>query len=173
MAAGLVGHEIDEITHLIASVQAGGVTIVLVEHVQAVIQQLAERVMVLEWGIKIAEGTPKEIAEHPEVIAVYLGTNQDEPAARQRVVPSTPQAVNAPPLLRLEQVNTNYGKLRALRAVDFEVRAGEIVAVLGANGAGKTTLTQTICGLVPISGGKILFNDKDITKYPAYRRAQL
>ncbi|HEV2653932.1 MAG TPA: ATP-binding cassette domain-containing protein [Ktedonobacteraceae bacterium] len=171
VAAGLVGHEIDEITHLIASVQAGGVTIVLVEHVQAVIQQLAERVMVLEWGIKIAEGTPKEIAEHPEVIAVYLGSQQDEPATRQRA--STQQAVNTAPLLRLEQVNTNYGKLQALRAVDFEIRAGEIVAVLGANGAGKTTLTQSICGLVPISAGKILFNDTDITRYPAYRRARL
>jgi branched-chain amino acid transport system ATP-binding protein len=76
VAAGLVGHEIDEITHLIASAQASGVTIVLVEHVQAVIQQLAARVMVLEWGIKIAEGTPKEIAEHPEVIAVYLVTEK-------------------------------------------------------------------------------------------------
>jgi branched-chain amino acid transport system ATP-binding protein len=173
VAAGLVGQEIDAITHLIASVQARGVTILLVEHVQAVIQQLAERVMVLEWGIKIAEGMPKEIAEHPEVIAVYLGTNQDEPAARQRTEPSTQQVANAPVLLRLEQVNMNYGKLRALRAIDFEVRTGEIVAVLGANGAGKTTLTQTICGLVPMSGGKILFNDIDITKYPAYRRAQL
>ncbi len=173
VAAGLVGHEIDEITHLIASMQASGVTIMLVEHVQAVIQQLAERVMVLEWGRKIAEGTPGEIAEHPEVIAVYLGTNQDEPAARQRAETPTQQAVNAPPLLRLEQVNMNYGKLRALRAVDFEVRTGEIVAVLGANGAGKTTLTQAVCGLVPISGGKILFNDTEITRYPAYRRARL
>ena len=173
VAAGLVGPEIDAITHLIASVQASGVTIVLVEHVQAVIQQLAERVMVLEWGLKIAEGTPKEIAEHPEVIAVYFGTAQAEPVARQRELPSLQQAVNTPPLLHLEQVNVNYGKLRALRAVDFEVRAGEIVAVLGANGAGKTTLTQAICGLVPTSGGRVWFNDGEITKYPAYRRARL
>ena len=173
VAAGLVGQEIDEIIRLIASVQASGVTIVLVEHVQTVIQQLAERVMVLEWGLKIAEGTPKEIAEHPEVIAVYFGSGQVEPVARQRDEASIQQAVNAPPLLRLEQVNVNYGKLRALHAVDFEVRRGEIVAVLGANGAGKTTLTQAICGLVPMSGGKILFGDTEITKYPAYRRAQL
>ena len=173
VAAGLVGHEIDEIIQLIASVQASGVTIVLVEHVQAVIQQLAQRVMVLEWGSKIAEGTPEEIAKHPDVIAVYLGTHQDRPVVGQKSVSSTQQATNAQPLLRLEQVNMNYGKLPALREVDFEIRAGEIVAVLGANGAGKTTLTQAICGLVPIKGGKILFNDTDITRYPAYRRAQL
>ena len=173
VAAGLVGYEIDEIIQLIASVQASGVTIVLVEHVQAVIQQLAGRVMVLEWGSKIAEGTPEEIAEHPDVIAVYLGTSQDKPVTRQRSISSTQQAVNAQPLLRLEQVNMNYGKLPALREVNFEVRTGEIVAVLGANGAGKTTLTQAICGLVSIKGGKILFNDTDITRYPAYRRAQL
>ena len=173
VAAGLVGPEIDAITHLIALVQASGVTIVLVEHVQAVIQQLAERVMVLEWGLKIAEGTPKEIAEHPEVIAVYFGTAQAEPVARQRNLPSLQQTVNTPPLLHLDQVNVNYGKLRALRTVDFEVRAGEIVAVLGANGAGKTTLTQAICGLVPTSGGRVWFDDVEITKYPAYRRARL
>ncbi len=173
VAAGLVGQEIDEITHLIASVHDEGVTIVLVEHVQAVIQQLAERVLVLEWGRMIAEGTPAEIAAHPEVIAVYLGSTQEHPVARQRDVLATPQALNAAPLLRLEQVTTSYGKLRALRAVDFEVRAGEIVAVLGANGAGKTTLTQTICGLVPSSAGRILFHDTDITHVPAYRRAQL
>jgi ABC-type branched-subunit amino acid transport system ATPase component len=59
VAAGLVAHEIDEITQLIASIQARGVTIVLVEHVQAVVHALAERVIVLDWGRKIAEGTPK------------------------------------------------------------------------------------------------------------------
>ncbi len=90
VAAGLVAHEIDEITNLIASIQAhgvpiapGGVTIVLVEHVQAVVNALAERVIVLDWGRRIAEGTPSQIAKNPDVIAVYLGTEQEEPASTE------------------------------------------------------------------------------------------
>jgi branched-chain amino acid transport system ATP-binding protein len=173
VAAGLVGPEIEQITSLIASVHASGTTIVLVEHVQAVIQQLAERVLVLEWGRKIAEGTPAQIAEHPDVKAVYYGTGQSEQPAKRRSMPASQPVVDARPLLRLEQVNVDYGKLRALRAVDFEVRTGEIVAVLGANGAGKSTLTRAIGGLVPVSQGKVVFQDTEITRYPAYRRAHL
>jgi branched-chain amino acid transport system ATP-binding protein len=179
VAAGLVAHEIDEITNLIASIQAhgvpiapGGVTIVLVEHVQAVVNALAERVIVLDWGRKIAEGTPSQIAKNPDVIAVYLGTEQEEPAFTKEQAPTTKQAVPSSPLLSTRQLSVDYGKLRALRSVDFEVGAGEIVAVVGANGAGKTTLTQAISGLVPLSEGKILLDGKDITTAAAHQRAR-
>jgi len=179
VAAGLVAHEIDEITHLIASIQArgvatvpGGVTIVLVEHVQAVVHALAERVIVLDWGRKIAEGTPKQIAKNPDVITVYLGTEQEKPALTEEQIPATKPAVSSSPLLSTRQLSVDYGKLRALRSVDFEIRAGEIVAVVGANGAGKTTLTQAISGLVPISEGKVLLDGKDITTSAAHQRAR-
>lgn len=102
VAAGLVAHEIAEITQLISSIQARGVTIVLVEHVQAVVHALARRVIVLDWGRKIAEGTPREIAQNAEVIAVYLGTDQGAPAQSDQETPvpvldqiSTPQQKNA------------------------------------------------------------------------------
>ncbi len=173
VAAGLVGPEIEEITQLISSVQARGVTILLVEHVQALIQRLAQRVIVLDWGRKIAEGTPGQVAENPDVRAVYYGTEQSEVAPVRELVATSNQGVGNACLLRLEQVSVNYGEFRALRSVDFEVRSGEIVAVLGANGAGKTTLTRAISGLVPVSGGKIHFNGKEITREPAYRRARL
>jgi branched-chain amino acid transport system ATP-binding protein len=175
VAAGLVGLEIEEITQLIATVQASGVTILLVEHVQALIQRLAQRVIVLDWGRKIAEGTPEQIAEDPEVKAVYYGTAKPETAVRRQ---STAEAHNRHEqtvpevLLRLEQVSVDYGKFRALRKVDFEVRKGEIVAVLGANGAGKTTLTRAISGLVPTSEGKVHFKETEITKEAAHRRAR-
>nr|MEB3798732.1 hypothetical protein [Desulfurococcales archaeon] len=50
-----------------------GVTIVMIEHVMHAIMNLAERMIVLDFGRKIAEGTPEEIANNPEVIAAYLG----------------------------------------------------------------------------------------------------
>jgi branched-chain amino acid transport system ATP-binding protein len=175
VAAGLVAHEIDEITQLIASIQARGVTIVLVEHVQAVVHALAERVIVLDWGRKIAEGTPSQIAKNPDVIKVYFGTEQEKPAFTEEQIPAPKQAVSSvssSPLLSTRQLSVDYGKLRALRSVDFEVGAGEIVAVVGANGAGKTTLTRAISGLVPISEGRILLDGKDITSAAAHQRAR-
>ena len=55
----------------------------------------------------------------------------------------------------LEGVNKNYGDIRALRAVDFRVRAGEVVALLGPNGAGKTTAVKLLLGLMPPNSGKV------------------
>jgi branched-chain amino acid transport system ATP-binding protein len=65
-------------------------------------------------------------------------------------------------MLKLEQVNTCYGRVHALRDVSLEVSAGEIVAVIGPNGAGKTTLMNTICGIVPARSGQITFSGTSI-----------
>ena len=55
----------------------------------------------------------------------------------------------------LQGVNKNYGNIRALRAVDFRVRAGQVVALLGPNGAGKTTAVKLLLGLMPPTSGKV------------------
>jgi ABC-2 type transport system ATP-binding protein len=55
----------------------------------------------------------------------------------------------------LESVNKNYGDVRALRGVNFQVRAGEIVALLGPNGAGKTTAVKLLLGLMPPNSGRV------------------
>src|ERR1700684_4133491 len=55
----------------------------------------------------------------------------------------------------LEGVNKNYGNVRALRGVDFRVRAGEVVALLGPNGAGKTTAVKLLLGLIQPNTGKV------------------
>lgn len=63
----------------------------------------------------------------------------------------------------LESVNKNYGNVRALRAVDFRVRAGEIVALLGPNGAGKTTAVKLLLGLMQPNSGKVRVFGNDPT----------
>ncbi len=76
-------------------------------------------------------------------------------------------------VLRLEAVETYYGEIHALRGIGFEVREGQVVALLGANGAGKSTSLRTISGLVPARRGKVTFLGQDITRMPAHRIAQL
>jgi branched-chain amino acid transport system ATP-binding protein len=168
VAAGLVAHEIDEITELIAGVHRRGVTIVLVEHVQALVQALAQRVIVLDFGRQIATGTPREMAEDPEVIRVYLGTGEATPATR---APASGEPAR-PTLLRAQGLSVDYGKFRALRSVDFEVHEGEVLAVLGANGAGKSSLARTLAGLVPAAEGRIVLGSEDVTQQLGHRRAR-
>jgi branched-chain amino acid transport system ATP-binding protein len=70
------------------------------------------------------------------------------------------------PLLEFRAVDTYYGSLHILKGVSYEVRDGEIVALLGSNGAGKTTTMKTILGLVRPRNGEILFEGKRIDGRP-------
>jgi branched-chain amino acid transport system ATP-binding protein len=71
-------------------------------------------------------------------------------------------------MLSVKGIHTFYGHIEALRGVDVEVEAGEIVTLIGANGAGKSTLLMTICGNPTASYGRIHFDGKDITQLPSY-----
>ena len=71
-------------------------------------------------------------------------------------------------ILELEQVETFYGTIRALRGISLEVREREIVTLLGANGAGKTTTLRSINGLNPPRRGTIRFQGEDITALHAH-----
>jgi branched-chain amino acid transport system ATP-binding protein len=69
-------------------------------------------------------------------------------------------------MLKLENISARYGAVQALHDVSMDVRAGEIVTLIGANGAGKTTLMMTICGQPPAAAGHVHFNGSDITHVP-------
>lgn len=75
--------------------------------------------------------------------------------------------------LRAENIVKHYGKRTVVNGVSFDVNQGEIVGLLGPNGAGKTTSFYMITGLVTPNGGKVYLDEKEITKEPMYRRAQL
>jgi len=73
-AAGLNAHETDALAGIIQQINARGVTVLLIEHDVGLVTRIAQRIAVLDFGCKIAEGTPDEIKQHPDVIAAYLGT---------------------------------------------------------------------------------------------------
>jgi branched-chain amino acid transport system ATP-binding protein len=73
-------------------------------------------------------------------------------------------------LLTLEGVDAFYGDLQALHGVSLEVRAGELMALVGANAAGKTTTLRVISGTLPARGGRVLFEGQDLASMPAHLR---
>jgi len=71
--------------------------------------------------------------------------------------------MNALPLLSVTDLTVQYGQIEALHGVSLEVFAGEVVALIGSNGAGKSTTLRAISGVIPVIGGSILFDGRDIT----------
>ena len=76
-------------------------------------------------------------------------------------------------MLQINDIRTSYGHIEALKGVSLEVKAGEIVTLIGANGAGKSTLLMTICGAPKSSHGSILFEGHEITRRPTYEIMRL
>jgi branched-chain amino acid transport system ATP-binding protein len=77
------------------------------------------------------------------------------------------------PLLAIRGLYAAYGKIEALKGVDLEIKAGEIVALIGANGAGKSTLMMTIFGKPKAKAGQIVFDGRNITDRPTHDIARL
>ena len=72
-------------------------------------------------------------------------------------------------MLEVINLEVNYGVIKAIKGISFEVNEGEVIALIGANGAGKTTILHTVTGLSPSKAGQIIFEGKDITKVPGYK----
>ncbi len=66
--------------------------------------------------------------------------------------------------LQVENLETYYGVIRALKGISFDVKKGEVVALIGGNGAGKTTTLYTLMGILKPKNGKVIFDGKEITK---------
>ena len=76
-------------------------------------------------------------------------------------------------LLRTEQLTKSFGGLMAVNAVDFAIASGEVVSIIGPNGSGKTTFFNVLSGILPATGGKVFFNDQDVTPHKAHRMTAL
>ena len=152
-AAGLDADESNELSDLIRRIATRhSVSIVVIEHDVALILKTCDRIVVLDFGEKIAEGSPQTIQHDPAVIHAYLGEPTDaeaEPHVDER------GRVAMTALLATEGLVAGYGDVTIIRDVDLEVRAGEVVALLGPNGAGKTTTILTLAGEIRPRSGRV------------------
>jgi D-xylose transport system ATP-binding protein len=82
-------------------------------------------------------------------------------------------SATSPPTLELRGVVKNFGSVQALREADFEVRDGEVMALVGDNGAGKSTLIKCVAGIYSIDGGEILFDGKHVDIHGPKEAARL
>jgi branched-chain amino acid transport system ATP-binding protein len=75
-------------------------------------------------------------------------------------------------LLRVNDIDVSYGQVQILRKVSFDIQGKETVSLLGSNGAGKTTTVSAVSGLLPLTHGRVMFMDEDITRVQSFHRVE-
>jgi len=75
-------------------------------------------------------------------------------------------------LLEIRGLEVRYGGIRAVKGIDLEIAAGELVCLIGANGAGKSSTLRAVSGLTPIVPGSVRFGGRDLAGIPAFARAR-
>jgi len=166
--AGLAAAERERVSNLVKNV-AQNIPVLIVEHDIDRVLGFSHEVTVMNQGEILMTGSPEAVRADRRVQEVYTGTGT--PAVSHS--PTLSAGKEAAAVLRFTGVNTFYGKSHILHDAALDVRAGEIVALLGRNGAGKSTLLKTLAGLVPPASGEINFAGHDITRLPAPDIARL
>ncbi|MDO5726381.1 MAG: MFS transporter [Bowdeniella nasicola] len=161
---GLAPAVVDRLIGAVTALRRAGVTLVIVEQSLNIAQQLTDRVVYLDAGEKVHDGTMAELFNRPELIRPVLLARSNKARTFGRTREQTPALV-------VRDLCANRAGIPVLTDVNFQVMAHEIVGIIGANGAGKTTLFDAISGFLPTTGGQVCVAGSDITHLDAAKRA--
>jgi len=165
-AAGLNASDKLLLAKLLRRIADAGIGVVLIEHDMSLVMGISDQVAVLDAGRCIAQGAPEVVRNDPAVITAYLGGAAFDTRPR-----TTGPRAAATEVLAARALGAGYDAVPVVHDVDLSVRAGEIVAVLGANGAGKSTLMRALAGLLRPISGTVLLAGAEITRFAAHEVA--
>ena len=164
--AGLSVAERERIGVLLKTLSAD-IPVLLVEHDIDRVFELADQVTVMNEGRVLLDGTVEQARADKRVQEVYIGSGTSVVAARPRE-----SAMRDDVVLSLDKVNVSYGKSHILNDVSFDLRQGEILALLGRNGAGKSTLLKSLIGIAPVGSGEIRMDGRPLSGLPSAAMAR-
>ena len=139
---------------------------------------------------RVAGGGPDTVGSGPDERNISPPNEHAVPVSAQRRRPANEHAVPVPAqrrrpagppgehgagdiVLQAVDVVREYGGVRAVAGASLSVRRGTVTGLIGPNGAGKSTLLGTLAGTIPVTSGTILYQGRDVTRVPAFRRARL
>ena len=162
--AVLTPQEIDELGMVLKKLKSMGKTVIIITHKIEEIMNFSDRVTVLRRGKKVGTVVTKESNPH-EITRMMVGRDVSLGGLKEPVEFDGE-------LLRLENVTCESEGKEVLRGISLTLKRGEILGICGIDGSGQTELAKAVCGVLPVSSGRILYEGRDITGKSIRRRKE-
>ncbi len=171
LSLGLAPAVVEQLLRIIPAIHANGTAIILVEQSVNTALKLAQRAVFLEKGEVRFSGTTEELMGRDDIIrSVYFHAAASDELEREAGGQERPPRGDV--VLEVRELTKNYGGIRAVDSVSFDLHEHEVLGLIGPNGAGKTTVFDLISGFTTRDGGAVLLAGQDVSAWAPHARAR-